>query len=395
MHKPPKFVTLRSRLESRAQIKLNIAEWNGAFGDLGTFLPFVLAYLSVLGMSSSGVFLSFGVSMIVVGLVYKTPFPVQPMKAIATVAVGQAAIGAGVSATTVSIAALLTGIIWLGLGVTGIARKIGEIVPSDALLGVIMGLGFVFMFEGVGMMRTSVMESVLIFLLTFGLLNNTHKIPAMLILLLLGMLLALFKTPDLWDELLLIQPAIHWPEFLSETSFSVDEILLALTLLVLPQLPLTFGNAYLSVIEENNRYFPDRAVSDRQVACSTGFMNLFSGMLGGVPMCHGAGGMAAHMAFGARTGGATVILGSLLCGLGLFFADSIQTLFKLFPASVLGVVLFFAGLQLAMGSRNSSNEKSNRLLVLMTAGLTFWNVGFAVLFAIVAHHAARKGWVQF
>lgn len=374
--------------------KFGLAEWGGAFGDLGTFLPFILAYLSILGMNSSGLLLSFGVSMIVVGLVYKTPFPVQPMKAIATVAVGQTAISAGVTADTVSIAALLTGLIWLGLASSDLARRIAGLVPTDALLGVIMGLGFVFMLEGVNMMRASTFESVAIFLLAFGMLNSARRLPTMLVLLILGMLLAIFKTPHLLSELALIEPSINWPDPIPEAAFSADQLWLALSLLVLPQLPLTFGNAYLSVIEENNRHFPERAVSGQRVAYSTGFMNLFSGVLGGAPMCHGAGGMAAHMAFGARTGGATVILGGLLCVLALIFADSIQTLFKLFPASVVGVVLFFTGLQLAMGSRNSSREKSNRLIVLMTAGLTFWNVGYAVLFAILAHYAAKRGWVQ-
>ena len=68
-------------------------------------------------------------------------------------------------------------------------------------------------------------------------------------------------------------------------------------------------------------------------------MNLFSFAVGGVPMCHGAGGTG-HVAFGARTGGAVVIFGARLLGLAFFFSDSVQAPFKLFPPAVLGVILF-------------------------------------------------------
>ena len=36
----------------------------GAFGDLGTLIPFVVAYISVLNMDPFGVLLAFGASMV-------------------------------------------------------------------------------------------------------------------------------------------------------------------------------------------------------------------------------------------------------------------------------------------------------------------------------------------
>ena len=77
-------------------------------------------------------------------------------------------------------------------------------------------------------------------------------------------------------------------------------------------MPLTLGNAVIAITEENNRLFPDRPVNEGRIATSTGLMNIFSAGVGGVPMCHGAGGMAGHVQFGARTGGALVILGVVL-----------------------------------------------------------------------------------
>jgi hypothetical protein len=57
------------------------AEWAGAFGDLGTLLPFILAYIAVVKVDPLGILLGFGIVMVCVGLYYKTPVPVQPMKA--------------------------------------------------------------------------------------------------------------------------------------------------------------------------------------------------------------------------------------------------------------------------------------------------------------------------
>jgi MFS superfamily sulfate permease-like transporter len=104
--------------------------------------------------------------------------------------------------------------------------------------------------------------------------------------------------------------------------------------------------------------------------------------------------MAGHVQFGARTGGASVMLGVLLLAIGFLFADSVALIFRLFPHAVLGVILFLAGVQLAMNSKDAGSEKSERFVVLTTAAFAVWNVGIAVLFGIFAHHAAKRGWMR-
>jgi MFS superfamily sulfate permease-like transporter len=162
----------------------------------------------------------------------------------------------------------------------------------------------------------------------------------------------------------------------------------------LPQLPLTLGNAVIAIREENNRLFPDRPVTDKGVATSTGLMNLAGSAIGGVPMCHGAGGMAGHVAFGARTGGALIILGTLLLVLAVFFSGSIAAVFHLFPAAILGVVLFLTGAQLALGSCEFSKDKGERFVTLMTAAFAMWNVGAAFLVGIAGSYIAKRGWLR-
>ena len=377
---------------ARPANRFDLPEWAGAFGDLGTLIPFVAAYVSILKMDANGLLVAFGVALIAAGSIYRTPFPVQPMKAIGAAAIGQSALAAGLGSAAVVGAALTTGLMWLLLAATGLGRRAASWVPRSALMGVVMGLGFSFMLEGIRMMSASPWVGGLLLALTLMLLGRP-RMPAMLVLLAIGVAMALVSDPALLRELGSLKPEFRLPA-LAWGTLSMHDLWTGFILLALPQLPLTFGNAYLSITEENNRLFPDRPVTERRVAYSTGWMNLGASLLGGIPMCHGAGGMAGHVQFGARTGGSSIILGSILLGAGLFLSASIATVFKMFPLHVLGVILFLAGLQLALGSRDSGAEKADRFVVLATAAFAIWNVGVAVLFGILVHHAARRGWLR-
>lgn len=373
--------------------RYDLQELAGAFGDLGTLIPFVVAYISIVKMDPAGILLSFGSALVIVGLIYKTPFPVQPMKAIGAVAVTQTVGAVALTPLMVAGAGLVTAAMWLFLGATGLAKWIARWVPRSALLGVVMGLGFTFMLEGIRMMAGS-------WLLAAGLLAGTllvmsrSKPAAMLLLLAAGAGIALSSQPGLLGALRLVKPAFQLPA-LTWPALEASDLWLGLLLLALPQLPLTFGNAFIAITDENNRLFPDRPVTTQQVAYSTGILNLWSSALGGIPMCHGAGGMAGHVKFGARTGGSSVMLGIVLTVLALFFAGSVGTLFQLIPPAVLGVILFIAGAELALSSRDPRAEKEDRFVVIATAAFAVLHVGVAVLFGILAHVAAKRGWLKF
>jgi len=132
-------------------------------------------------------------------------------------------------------------------------------------------------------------------------------------------------------------------------------------------------------------------VSVRLLAFDHGLMNLVAAPLGGVPMCRGAGGMAGHIRFGARTGGALVILGVTLLGGALFYADSVAMLFRLFPLPVLGVILFFGGLELAASVNGEPYSRAVRTVLVATAGIALWNMGAAYVAGLLLYHAARRG----
>jgi MFS superfamily sulfate permease-like transporter len=367
-------------------------EWAGAFGDLGTLIPFVVAYVAVVKVDPFGVLFSFGVSMLICGLYYRTPFPVQPMKAIGAVAATQAAQTATITQGVVYGASLVTGVIWLLLGLTGSARRLTSWVPRFVVIGIILGLGIGFMLEGIKRMSDGWVIAGVALFGTLLMLTN-RKVPAMFLLLLFGIACGAIQRPELVRQLAVAKVGLRLPE-LALGSVTLHDLLIGAAFLALPQLPLTLGNAVIALREENNRLFPDRPVTDNGIAASTGLMNIGSALFGGVPMCHGAGGMAGHVAFGARTGGAPIILGGLLLLLAFFFSGSIQAVFGLFAPPVLGVILFLTGVQLALGSCDFSKNKGERFITLATAAFAMWNVGLAFVLGIALAQIAKRGWLR-
>jgi predicted benzoate:H+ symporter BenE len=378
-----------STAHPRAFNRWDRMEWAGAFGDLGTLIPFVVAYIAVVGMDPFGVLFSFGVALIIAGLYYQTPFPVQPMKAIGAVAATQAAQTATITPATVIGADLVTGVTWLLLGLTGAANQIARWAPRYVVVGIVLGLGMGFMLDGVRMMSTGWPIAAIGLVATLLLLTN-KTLPAMFLLLLFGVVCGIAQDHHAMATLQAIRPHLRLPTF-TPSKLSWHDLLIGAAFLALPQLPLTLGNAVIAIREENNRLFPERSVTENSVAISAGLMNCGSAVLGGVPMCHGAGGMAGHVAFGARTGGAPIILGTLLVVLAVGFSGSITVVFNILPRSLLGVILFLTGAQLALGSCDFSKNKAERFITLATAAFSMWNVGLAFVAGMILAYLLRRG----
>jgi MFS superfamily sulfate permease-like transporter len=224
--------------------------------------------------------------------------------------------------------------------------------------------------------------------ITFMLLTN-KRVPAMFVLIIIGVAAALLKNPSLIKELSGIRFDFQLPHFVLGQITWQDFIKGALILGV-AQVPLTFGNAVIAITAENNRLFPERPVTEKKIAVSQGIMNLFSALFGGIPMCHGAGGMAGHVRFGARTGGALIILGIFLLAAGLCFSSSVLLVFNIFPLSILGVILFFAGLELAVSTRDAGRDKGDNYILLVTAGFSFWNMGAGFLAGILMQELIKR-----
>jgi len=362
-------------------------EWAGAFGDLGTLIPFVVAYITIVKVEPFGLLLMFGLALMASGLYYRTPLPIQPMKAI-----GAAAIAGGISPAALFGSGLTTGLFWLLAGVTGLIRPIAKLATKPVVRGIMLGLGLSFMVDGVHRMVSAPLLAGIALFVTYLLLTNP-KIPAMFMLLVIGIVSAVIMDPKLTAELARIQIGFKLPVF-SLSTMTWSDVVTGTLLFTLPQIPLTLGNAVIAITAENNELFPDRKVSEKKIAISQGIMNLVAPIFGGVPMCHGAGGMAGHVRFGAKTGGALVILGSILVLLALFFSDSVAIFFKIFPNAILGVILFFAGSELAIVVRDIGDKKEDFYVMLIVTAFAMWNMGAAFLVGIVLDTALRRRWIR-
>ena len=156
----------------------NRMEWAGAFGDVGTLIPFVVAYITIVKMPPLGLLFMFGIALMASGLYYRTPLPIQPMKAI-----GAAAIAGGISPAALYGSGLTTGLFWLLAGTTGIIRPIAKLATKPVVRGIMLGLGLTFMVDGVNRMKTAPVLAGFALVVTYLLLTNP-KIPAM------------FRAPD-------------------------------------------------------------------------------------------------------------------------------------------------------------------------------------------------------
>src|SRR5262245_62095293 len=228
--------------------------------------------------------------MVICGLVYRTPIPVQPMKAAGAIATTQAAQTIVITPAMVWGASLATGIVWLLLGLTGTARYVTKLITRPVVLGIILGLGFGFMIEGAKMMAQNWWVGGAALLGTALLLDN-RVVPAMFLLLVAGAAYGLISDPSLVAALRRVQIEPRYPTF-ALGSLTLNDLMIGAVFLALPQVPLTLGNAVIGITEENNRLFPRHLVTEGKIATSTGLMNCLSAGVGGVPMCHGAGGLA-------------------------------------------------------------------------------------------------------
>lgn len=367
----------------------NKMEFAGAFGDLGTLIPFVVGYITINKMDPLGILVAFGIFKIFAGLYFRTPIPIQPMKAIGGMAISHPGL---ITPGMIWGSGIFTGIFWLLMGVTGAITWIEKITTKPVVRGIMLGLGLSFITEGLVMMKEQPLVAIGGVVLTFLLLSS-KRFPAMLCLLGYGIVMAFIQRPELMQELSHLSIRFRLPE-LTFGKISFKELLAGFVILGIPQAPLTLGNAIIGTVAENNAHFPDRKVTARKISLDHGFMNLISTCLGGIPMCHGAGGLAGHIRFGARTGGALVILGLIVLLIGLFLSDSVALIFQVFPKSILGIILFFAGMELALVIRDIRLRKENLYVLLLTAGIAMWNMGVAYLAGLLLYYAIQRRWIR-
>ncbi len=365
--------------ENLRHARLGRAELAGSLGDLGTFLPLLVAMSARNGLDFASSLLFAGLFSIATGMMFRIPLAVQPMKAIAAVAITQ-----GLTAAQIGAAGAIVSAVVLALGVTGLIDWLNRLVPRSVVKGLQLSLGLSLLMKGAQMVSgtgvavgpDSYATGVVAGLLVLALVAS-RRVPAALVLFVMGIGLALWKDPGLWEHLRLGP----WLPGLSAPS--VEDFQVAGPQAALPQIPLTTLNSVVAVCALAADLFPSEArrVTGRRVAVSVGLINLVGVWFGAMPMCHGAGGLAGQYRFGARTNGSILFLGVMKAGLAVLLGASLMPLCAAFPASVLGVMLVVSGIELGMVARDHVRGR-DAVAMLLTAGLCLGLNNIAAGFAI-------------
>jgi len=374
------------RLLHPGTIRFNLVEASGALGDLGTFLPLVISLVAVCHLDLGSVLIFAGLYNILTGILFRQPIPVQPMKAIAAVAIAET-----LSPGSIAAAGLGAGAIVLVLGITGGVGVIERWVPRPVVRGIQLGVGLKLLIKGVSMILASSGTSidgwgVAIVAGAFVLLTQRwSRFPAALILFAAGLVLLLVTAPETFRGL-----TLGWggPPLVVPTIAEWQTGLLRGTL---PQIPLTLLNSVIAVCALSSDLYPGRGIFVRPMAVSVGLMNIVGCWFGAMPMCHGAGGLAGQHRFGARTGGSVIMLGVAKVAIGLGLGASAMVLLDAYPLSILGVLLVFAGTELALPARNCTSRDGFFLATLTAGGCLGFNtalgfamgIGAAVLLSLV------------
>lgn len=191
------------------------------------------------------------------------------------------------------------------------------------------------------------------------------SIPAALIVFLLGLVLCFIRDPSIFGDIK------FGPSKIGFLSITWNDWKVGFLKGAVPQIPLSVLNSVIAVCKLSGDLFPNRELSAAKVSVSVGVMNLVGCWFGAMPVCHGAGGLAGQYRFGARSGWSVVYLGIGKLIIGLVFGNSFVRILNQFPIGILGVLLLFAGIELAMASRDmNSKEESFVMLVCAAVSLT-------------------------
>ncbi|MEK7275205.1 MAG: putative sulfate/molybdate transporter [Candidatus Desantisbacteria bacterium] len=275
-------------------------EFIGAFGDCGILIPILISLVAINGLNGQIVLLTVGLFYIACGFYYKVPISVQPLKVMAAIV-----IAGRLQPSILSAGGILIGIILLFLAATGFINQLNRIFSRPIVRGIQLGVGLL-------LIKASLS---LIFGGQKGVASSFSEIDGLAM-----------SIPD------------------------IDDFLKAFFLLVIPQLPLTLGNSIVATSDVAERYFGDKAkrVTPYSLSIGLGIANILFGLIGSMPVCHGSGGVTAHYSFGARTGIAPIVIGSVCLALGLIFGDEAINIVKLIPYPILGIMLIFVGIKHGM-----------------------------------------------
>ncbi|KAK6162133.1 hypothetical protein DH2020_001974 [Rehmannia glutinosa] len=406
------------------------AELNGAMGDLGTYIPIILALTLSKNLNLGTTLIFTGIYNFVTGSIYGVPMPVQPMKSIAAVAISNP----NFNIPEVMAAGICTGAILLLLGITGLMHLVYKLIPISVVRGIQLAQGLSFAMTAVKYIRKVQnfakskaagdrpwmgLDGLLLALICACFIiivngsgdeseNENREIdlemddlnrraskmrklrkiiaslPSAFLIFLLGLVLAVIRGPKAVKEFK------FGPSSIEIIKISKNEWKEGFIKGTIPQLPLSILNSVIAVCKLSTDLFPNKDVSATSVSITVGLMNVIGCWFGAMPSCHGAGGLAGQYKFGGRTGGCVAMLGLAKLVLGLVLGSSLVRILDQFPVGVLGVLLLFAGIELAICCRDmNSKEECFVMLICAAVSLVGSSAALGFLCGMVVHLLVR------
>lgn len=347
-------------------IRFTLEEVAGAVGDFGTIFPILLGVAIVCpDVNVSHFFLFLAAWYIIAGFYYRLPMPIEPMKAIGAIVIAE-----GLCAGEIVASGLVVGALFLLLGLVGGMTWIGERIPRSVVRGVQAGLALILLRTSLGYIIPDALFAAvsIAIILIFFVASQRTRVPDVSALLVLGIGLAAgIAVQGMPPFRLMPLPALVIP--------MPADFITGIWDLALPQIPLTLTNAILATSLLTYDLFPKQGVNPDRLSRTIGAMNLVSTPLGGFPMCHGAGGLAAMYRFGARTGGASIVAGIFILIFAVAFAP--PEVLTLIPFGVFGALLVFVALELGKHS-----AKTDSYLVTGTIAVLTLAIGLTVAFIV-------------
>ncbi|MDT8358258.1 MAG: putative sulfate/molybdate transporter [Methanomicrobiaceae archaeon] len=361
--------------------RLTLEEIAGSVGNFGTVLPFALGVALVSPVNLGTILLFFGIWYIISGIIYRIPIPVEPMKAI-----GAIVIAGGLGAGEIAASGIICGVLFLAIGLGRGMHAVQKFIPVSVIRGIQLGLALILLRTAAGLMAGDLLISgisIAVILAFFAVTTIRKGIPDLSALIVIGIgIVTGIAVSGIPPIQLMALPSLVVPAALDAGT--------AAWRLVLPQIPLTLANAILATALLTHDFFK-RDLKPDNLSTTIGVMNLVSAPFGGFPMCHGAGGLAAHYRFGARTGTSMVIGGIFLITVALFF--SAPATVGIIPVGIFGALLVFIAIELSKHAVRTDEAlvTASMAILALAAGMTvafIW--GLALAYAI-SRFRGRKG----
>jgi sulfate permease, SulP family len=372
------------------RLRPTTGDLTGAVADLGILVPLVAALVLVNGLHPGPVLVAAGALVVLAGVVFRIPFPVQPLKALTALAVAQ-----GLAPEVIHAAGLQIGIILVALAGLGIADRLARFFTLAVIRSLQFAVGVLLIVSAIRLVvwPPEILAGPPDATVALGLAAMTVAVVAVAAarqwylaiggVLVVGVVVALVTSDIRFGEVAVHAPAIALPPL---SAFGA-----AFVLLVVPQIPLTYANAVVGVSHLARERFGDRAsrVTPGRVALTCGLGNLGAAAIGGMPMCHGSSGFTAHVRLGARTAWMNMLLGGTFLVLGLVLSGQVLALFGLLPVWMLGGFLGYAGARHAMLVLDLSGARLVIALVAGAIGVVTGNLAITTAVALVAEHGPR------